>query len=295
MIFLISLVSACLLGLGFVAQQHAAYREPLGEILHPRLLLHLIRSRLWLTGIGLMFAGQVVSAVALYEDDLTKVGPLLATSLLFALTAAHVIYKEHLSRMEWLGAVLVSGGVALFLVFGQPHGGSSPDPDSARWLAVLLVVMIAAVLVLIGRRCALQVEASLLAGAAGILYGVQDVLTRGSLLRLREGTEVLAVSWQPYVLVGVALVGLLLGQSAFDAAPLRVSLPATTAAEPIVGIVLGIVIFSERVRVTSGALAGEIIGLVAMVAGIFILGRSPFLAKSEQAAPPRSEPNPRTR
>ncbi|MEU9833718.1 DMT family transporter [Streptosporangium sp. NPDC048047] len=295
MIFLIALVSACLLGLGFVAQQHAAYREPLGEILHPRLLMHLIRSRLWLTGIGLMFAGQVVTAVALYQADLTKVGPLLATSLLFALAAAHVVYQEHLSRMEWLGAALVSGGVALFLVFGQPQGGSSPGPDSARWLALLLVVAVAAVLVAVGLRRPLQVEASLLAGAAGMLYGVQDVLTRGSLLRLREGADVFAASWQPYVLVGVALVGLLLGQSAFDAAPLRISLPAATATEPIVGIVLGIVIFSEQVRVTSGALAGEVIGLIAMVTGIFILGRSPFLAKSEQAAPPRSEPHPGTR
>ncbi|MFJ2033213.1 DMT family transporter [Streptosporangium sp. NPDC087985] len=290
---MISLVSACFLGLGFVAQQHAAYREPLGEILHPSLLLHLIRSRLWLAGIGLMLTGQIFSGLALYEAEVAKVGPLLATNLLFALTAAHVIYQEHLSWVEWLGALLVSGGVALFLVFGQPHGGSSPGSGSARWLAAAFVIVVAAGLVLASLRCSLQTKAILLAGAAGMLYGLQDALTRGSLLTLREGLHVLAGSWQPYVVPLVALIGLLLGQSAFDAAPLRISLPATTAAEPIVGIVLGIAIFAERLRVTPEALAGEVVGLIAMVAGIFILGQSPFLAKSEQAAPPRPGSKPR--
>ncbi|GHH63562.1 hypothetical protein GCM10017673_04700 [Streptosporangium violaceochromogenes] len=280
----VSLAAACLLGLGFVAQQHAAYREPLGEILHVRLLAHLIRSPLWLLGIGLMLGGQILGAVALSGADVTKVTPLLTMNLLFALAAAHVIYQEHLGRSEWLGAVLVSGGAALFLAAGRPHGGRSPGPGSAHWLTAILVVAVAGGLVLAGLRCSLQAKAILLAAAAGTLYGLQDVLTRGSLLTLRQGTAALLQSWQPYVLPCVAAAGLLLTQSAFDAAPLRVSLPAITAAEPIVGIVLGVVIFAERLRVSPEALTGEVAGLIAMVAGIVILGRSPFLAKSEQGA-----------
>lgn len=80
----------------------------------------------------------------------------------------------------------------------------------------------------------------------------------------------------------IAVTGILLNQSAFDAAPLRISLPATTATEPIVGILLGVVLFGERLRVDPPALAGEVGGLVALVAGIVVLGRSPFLHKSEQ-------------
>ncbi|MEU8267228.1 DMT family transporter [Sphaerisporangium sp. NPDC049002] len=281
MIIAVSLGAACLLGLGYVAQQHAAYREPLGEMLRPRLLLDLIRTPLWLAGIGLMLCGQILGAVALRAEGLAQVEPLLATNLLFALTAAHVIYQERFGLMECLGAVLVSGGVALFLFSGQPYGGHLPHPGSMRWLAVLLAVVVAAGFVLVGLRLSLPSKAMSLASAAGVLYGVQDVLTRSSLLTMREGLHAVVATWQPYVLPCVAVVGLFLNQSAFDAAPLRISLPATTAAEPITGIALGVAIFSEHLRVTPGALAAEAAGLVAMVTGIVILGRSPFLAKPE--------------
>ncbi|WP_405148289.1 DMT family transporter [Sphaerisporangium sp. NBC_01403] len=289
MIIVICLGVACLLGLGFVAQRRAAYREPLEEILHPRLLLDLIRTPLWLIGIGLMLCGQILDAIALRETELARVVPLLATNLLFALTAAHVIYQEHFGPMEWVGAVLVSGGVALFLLFGEPRAGHLPDPVSPRWLTLLLVSMVAAGLVLYGLRRSLQTKAMLPAAAAGLLYGLRDVLTRSSLLTLGKGLDAVAETWQPYLLPGVAVVGLLLNQSAFDAAPLRISLPAATAAEPITGVVLGVAIFAERLRVSQEALAAEVIGLIAMVVGIVILGRSPFLAKSQQDAVQRRD------
>lgn len=282
---LLGLAAAGLLGLGFVAQQHAAYTEPLGEMLHPRLLLDLIRKPLWLRGIAAMIFGQVLGALALQRADVARVEPLLATNLIFALAVAAVAYRERLGRWEWLGAVLVSGGVAMFLLSGQPQGGGVPGSTSVVWVAILATLILAAVLVLVAVRAALPVKAMLLAAAAGTLYGIQDVLTRASLVTLEragQGLTGLLTIWQPYTLLVVAVLGILLNQSAFDAAPLRVSLPATTAAEPVIGIVLGVVILGERLRVDPLALAGEVAGLIALVAGIVILGRSPFLAKSEQ-------------
>ncbi|GII87921.1 hypothetical protein Ssi03_59110 [Sphaerisporangium siamense] len=286
----LSLAAACLLGLGFVAQQHAAYNEPLSEVLHPRLLLDLLRMPLWLVGIGLMFCGQVLGAVALGRASVSWVEPLLATNLLFALIAAHVVYKQHFNLAEWLGAVLVCGGVALFLFFGRPQEARVADPAdplSWRWLAMIPAAALSALLVMFAVRASLQVKAMLLAAAAGVLYGMQDVLTHSALAVFGGGLGALLRTWQPYAIPGVAVVGLFLNQSAFDAAPLRVSLPATTAAEPVTGIVLGIVVFSERLQVTAVALAAEVVGLIAMVTGILLLGRSPFLAKPGEAGHPR--------
>jgi hypothetical protein len=42
-------------------------------------------------------------------------------------------------------------------------------------------------------------------------------------LRLGHGLGAMLAGWQPYALVPIAVCGLLLAQSAFDAAPLRVS------------------------------------------------------------------------
>lgn len=281
---LLALAAACFLGAGFVAQQHAAFREPLDEMLRMRLLAHLIRQPVWLLGIAAMVCGQVLGAVALDEADLGRVEPLLATNLIFAFVIAHLVYKEWLSRAGWLGGLLVTGGVVVFLAVGQPHGGRFAGPASPRWLAAGAVLVAAFVLVLAAGPRSLRVKAILLSAAAGMLFGVQDALTRGSLLALGDGLPTLLRIWQPYALVVIAVLSLLLAQSAFDAAPIAISLPAITAAEPVIGIVLGIAVFTERLRITAAGLAAEVGGLLMIVLGIAILGRSPYPGKPRPAA-----------
>lgn len=272
----LALAAACFLGAGFVAQQHAAFREPLDEMLRIRLLTHLVRQPVWLVGIAAMVCGQVLGALALDEADLGRVEPMLATNLIFAFVIAHLVYQEWLSRAGWVGGLLVTGGVVVFLVFGQPHGGRLAGPESPRWLAAGAVVAVAFVLVIAAGPCALRTKAMLFSAAAGMLFGVQDALTRGSLLALGDGLATGLRIWQPYALIVIAVVSLLLAQSAFDAAPIAISLPAITAAEPVVGIVLGIAVFAERLRLTTVALAAEVGGLVMIVLGIAVLGRSPY-------------------
>jgi drug/metabolite transporter (DMT)-like permease len=275
----LALVAASLIGVGFVAQQHAAYREPIEEILSLRLLGHLLRRRLWLAGIAAMVAGQVLGALALGEADVSLVEPVLATNLIFALIFAHILYREPLNRTVWQGGLMVTGGAGLFLALGRPHAGHAAGAGSPRWLSAAVIVAFALAIASSVRPRSLRTRAMLLAAAAGMLWGVQDVLTRATLLNLHRGWSDLLTTWVPYAVVGVALVGLLLAQSAFDAAPLRISLPAATAAEPVTGIVLGLAIFYEQVRVTPGALAAEVGGLLLMVIGIVVLGRSPYLGK----------------
>jgi drug/metabolite transporter (DMT)-like permease len=241
---------------------------------------------MWLLGIAAMVCGQVLGAVALDESDLGRVEPLLATNLIFALVIAHLVYQEPLSRAVWWGGLLVTGGVAIFLAFGQPHGGRPAGPGSVRWLWAGVVLVVAAALVLAAAPRSLRTKAMLFAAAAGMLFGVQDALTRSSLLMLGEGPAAGLRSWQPYALVVIAVVALLLAQSAFDAAPIGISLPAMTAVEPIIGIVLGIVVFAEHLRLSEVALAAEVAGLVMIVAGIGVLGRSSFLGKPGQDTAP---------
>lgn len=279
--FIIAVAAACCLGAGFAIQQHAAYREPLQKMLRLSLLFDLVRRPIWLAGVGAMVAGQILGAVALSAADVALVEPLLATNLIFALLTARLIYRERLTGREWWGAILVSGGVAMYLTVGHPHGGRPVGPGSVRWAAAAGVLLVAAVLVMVGRRRSLRGKALLLGMAAGVLYGVQDVLTRGSLMRLGNGVAGVMANWQPYALVGVAVIGLLLMQSAFDAAPLPVSLPAVTAAEPLSGIALGVGVFLERLRGSPQTLAAAALGLAILVMGIVLLGRSPFSAKSE--------------
>ncbi|WP_433345916.1 hypothetical protein ACQP25_25605 [Microtetraspora malaysiensis] len=97
---LLGLMAAALIGVGFVAQQHAAYTEPLAEILHIRLLLHLMRKPLWRFGIGAMVGGQILGALALRRAGVAQIEPLLATNLIFALAVSALVYQERLGRGE---------------------------------------------------------------------------------------------------------------------------------------------------------------------------------------------------
>jgi hypothetical protein len=56
-------------------------------------------------------------------------------------------------------------------------------------------------------------------------------------------------------------------------------LPAISAGEPVVGILLGVVVFGDRVQDTPGELAIYTGGLAALVAGVIMVSRSPALSQ----------------
>jgi drug/metabolite transporter (DMT)-like permease len=276
--YLFGLIAACFLGLGFVLQQDAAARMPISDVLTFRLLWDLVKVPRWLGGIGCMVVGQIFNAIALGVGDLSKVAPLLATNLLFAMALARRISGQRLGRSGWAGVLLLSSGVAAFIVAGQPVGSDEQVSTLRHWLVFGSVVGIAVLLVVIARHLKLFEEPPLLAAAAGALYGLQDALTRISSTIIEDrGVLGLVLSWQPYAIIALAVTGLMLVQSAFETGPLRMSLPSLTAAEPLAAIACGIGFLGDKVRLTPVAITWEIIGLVGVVAGIFLLGRHPAM------------------
>lgn len=282
--------AAFLLGLGFVLQQRAAQEAPPDELLSYRLLLDLLHKPVWLAGIASMVSGQVLSALALGRADITLVEPLLTANLLFALILARALSAQALGRREWFGAVVLILGITLFITAGRPQDGDNAALRTVQgWLVVCGIAGLAGLLVTIARRRDGPEKATLLAAAAGALFGLQDGFTRRTMMLLDKGVLQLLVAWQTYAVLTVAVLGILLAQSAFEAAPLRASLPAMTVAEPLCGMAFGVGAFGEVVRVAPVWLGLESSGLLAMVTGVILLARSPHLHHhlSPSAARPR--------
>ncbi|MDV6290163.1 DMT family transporter [Streptomyces sp. UP1A-1] len=278
LVLVLAVGAACCLGFGFVLQQNAAQRAPLGDFLSPRLLLDLVRVPRWLAGMGLMVVGMALGAVALGGGELTLVEPLLATNLLFALALSRAQTGRPLGRQGWGGLVLLAGGVTAFIVAGEPRGGSAVTDPVRHWLLIGVMLGLAVLLTACAGRVRLTWGPTLLALAAGLVYGVQDALTRISGRRFSAGGPAeLLTGWQPYAVVVLGVTGLILVQSAFETAPLRRSLPALTAAQPLAGIACGVGFLGDRLRTGPGALAWEAGGLVAVVAGIVLLGLHPAM------------------
>lgn len=280
MIYLVGVLAAVLLGLGYVLQQRVAVTAPLSKILHFRLLFDLMHRPLWWIGIVCMIVGQLLSGFALQLATVGLVEPLLSSNLLFALAIAALLARHRPKATEIGGAVLVSAALGVFIAVGNPRSSSHPYPPTpVVLLAVGSVLLVVAVCVVIGRRRGLVGEAIWLAAGAGLLFGLQDAATRAALLDLdHHGFVSMFRHVWVYLVVAVATLGILLAQSAFKAARLDYSLPPITAAEPIVGIALGIGLLGDHVSASIAAMAVESACLLALVVGVALIGRSSGLA-----------------
>ena len=201
--------------------------------------------------------------------------PLLATYLVCALVLAVPLSRQRLKLAEVIGALILITGVALVSVSRSITPIGLDFGSFSHWYAAAIIAGVALVAVMIGHRRTGQVRATLTGLGAGLVFGIQDALTRQTLTGL-EGNSwtVLFTTWSAYALIGAGIVGIWLMQNAFSAAPLHASLPAIAAGEPLAGIALGIVVFGDRVQVTPGLLAIEAGGIAALIIGVIAVARS---------------------
>jgi drug/metabolite transporter (DMT)-like permease len=275
----IGLIAAMLIGVGLVLQQHAAEQAPKSYFLRLRLIAELLHQRRWLVGVGIMAAGQLLSAWTVGHLTLSVAEPLLATNLLFALIVAVPLSGERLHRSELVGAVLLSAGVAALSVSRSVSTQGLRFGSAAYWPAAAAIGAIALCLIRAGWRREGQQRALLTGTASGLIFGISDALTRQT-VQLVSNHSILVVltSWPAYCLVATSLVALWLMESSFNAAPLHASLPAITAAEPVAGILLGVVVFGDVIHVSPGLIALQAAGLVTLVTGVILVARAPVLS-----------------
>jgi len=282
----LTLLAALLIGTGFVLQQQTAQREPASRFLSLRLLTDLLRQPRWLIGIACMIGGQVLAAWSIGNLSLAFVEPLLTTNLVFALVLAVPIAKATLRLWEFCGAAVLCTGVALLSASRSAKPIGLSFGSVSHWPAAAVIAGLAFVVVYQGRQHPGRTRAMLTGAGAGLVFGIQDALTRQTLEILNSnGVGAMFTTWAPYALVGAGAMGIWLMQSAFNAGPLQQSLPAIAAGEPLVGILLGVLIFGDRIQITPGELALQAGGVVALIIGVIMVGRAPALSQLRHWAP----------
>jgi drug/metabolite transporter (DMT)-like permease len=283
----LTLLAALLIGTGFVLQQNAAQGEPASRFLSLRLIADLLPRPRWLAGIACMICGQVLAAWSIGNLSLAFVEPLLTTNLVFALVLAVPITKASLRFWEIFGAAVLCTGVALLSASrsAKPIGLSFGSVE--HWPAAAVIAAIAFAAVHAGRRNPGRLRAMLTGAGAGLVFGIQDALTRQTLEIVgSNGVAAMFTTWAPYALVGAGATGIWLMQSAFNSGPLPLSLPAISAGEPVVGILLGVLVFGDRIQISPGELALQAGGIVALIVGVIMVGRAPALSQLRTWTPP---------
>jgi drug/metabolite transporter (DMT)-like permease len=274
----VTLIAAVLLGAGFVLQQHVAERATNTSFLRLALIADLLRQRRWLAGLAVMIAGELASAWSVSHLTLSVVEPLLTTSLLFALALAIPLSGQRLRATELVGVLILGGGVAALSVARTASSPAESFGSPSGWFAAAAVAVAACGFVQPGRRRSGAARATLTGTAACLVFGISDALTRQTVhIMNAHPFTALLTSWPGYSLIGTSLVGLWLMEWAFNAAPLHASLPAISAAEPTAGILLGILVFGDAIRISPAMIAVQAAGLAALVLGVVLVARAPAL------------------
>ena len=270
---LIALASAAISGWASVAQQRVASTVPVDEGGTIHLLSRLLRHPLWLIAFAANRVGFATHAWALDLGQLLTVEPVLSTALLFALAIGTWWSHERLPTAVWTAAAFLVGGVALFLLAGDPSS-TNVDASPLRWfVAGLVVVPLAVGLAWFAYRRTGPSRAIAFGVTAGVLFGVQSSLTKAVTIDLGAGAIEQLANWKLYAVLLFGVAGFLMQQTAFQAGSITLSLPATVVLPPITASVIALTVLGGSLDISG--LRGLWIGLavVGMVGGLVAIAQ----------------------
>jgi hypothetical protein len=250
------------------------------------MLASLVRTPLWMAGMGLSVVAFVMHALALSAGALVVVQPVIVTGVVFAVLVRAALDRRRPSRAEVGWAMVTWAGLATFLLgVGSPTLARGLPEHAAAAVASLLAT--SGLAALAARRCR---EGSVSKGlwlgvVSGVLFGLVAVLLKLVLLTATAGLAGAAVSWPLWVMVASGSCAVLVNQRAYQTTRLSVSMPILNIVDVLVALVLAAVVFGETPTWTLGTLVAEAVGLAAVGLGV---ARLALLEDQRDAAPPRA-------
>ena len=270
----LALASSGCYAVATVTQHGVAARLPPARAFDPAVLLRLVRRPVWLAGLAAVIAGFGLQAAALALGRLVVIEPVLSTGLLFALALAARRDRRRLRPGEWAAALAVVAGLAVFLAAGQPAGGQRTAGVTALGLASAAAAGLIGLCTILAGRFPGSRRALLLGVGGGVAAGATDALIKS--VTVVAAGRLLAVFADPrlYLLIVVGLLTYTIQQNGYRAAGLAAFLPAFAVLEPVVGSLLGLIVYHERLRGGPGQIAIELAACAAAAWGIARLGQA---------------------
>jgi hypothetical protein len=156
----------------------------------------------------------------------------------------------------------------------RPTGGiAEPSAPAWAWTWFAIGSLVASFL-LLARRSVGARRSTYLGLASGTMNGATASLLKTCADDLAHGPLALLAGWHLYLLVVIGGTAFVLLQSAFQGGPLAAPLTALTLADPVVGVVIGVGAFGERL--SAGGPGLVVLGLAAavMARGIWLTSRA---------------------
>ncbi|MER5457486.1 DMT family transporter [Micromonospora sp. NPDC002389] len=265
-----ALAAAFSFALSAALHQRAATQQPRYGALDPRLLLRLVRSRLWLSGWIPDSAGVVFQVLALRLGALAVVQPVMASGLFMAVLIEAALRRSRVASRDLLAVAVGVTGLTAFLLLADTRPGVS-TPRPAAWAAVAAcATAIISACVLAAHRVSGAARGALLGVASGLAYSLAAALVK-DLTGGHHGTLLTTVlSWQSAALVVIAAIGLLLNQAAFQHGRLAAPLTALTLTDPVASVIVGTTILGETLTTDVMRGIGLVVAAVTVAVGVWL-------------------------
>jgi hypothetical protein len=256
----LALLAAMALNVGYFVQHGAANTVDSLSLRHPLASTRLlVTNRQWMLGYGAGWIGWGLYIAALSLAPLSLVQAVSAGGVGILAILAHRLGTP-LTRQEHIGTWIAVGGLALLgLSLTSDVTPTSPARSMTLIIVIAVGALLAGILVLLARGFR---PGALLGCAAGLLFGVGDLATKGAV----DGVGLLFV---PILAVCTAL-GFVTLQLAFQRGRVLETAGSSTLVNILIPIVGGVVVFHETIPSGLPGVA-RVASFVAVVAGAVLL------------------------
>ena len=215
---------------------------------------------------------------------------MLVTTVVFALPLGYFLTAQVVGRRELIGAAVILFGLALFALFGDPAGGRDNAPGE-QWAALLILVAgLCIALLALGRRSDVTRRAALYGAVVGTLFGISACLVKPTVEALHESIGAVLSSWELYAMAIAGVLAFVLQQVSLGIGRLAATVATVSVANPIVSVLVGILLFDERLSRPAWHVVVAVVGLALAFVGAVVISGAREGEETESA--PVTEPAP---
>jgi drug/metabolite transporter (DMT)-like permease len=250
-------------------------------------LVRLLAVPVWLLGTLVLLLGYATQGGALDRGKLVVVQPLLVTTIVWALPLGHWLTGQHVVRKQVVGAAIVVIGLALFVVVGDPDAGVDNASTSSFVITALAVCAVVALLLLWLRTTTVPAwRAAGLGVCAGLFYGLSATFSKPVINDLHVSIGEAAGDWRTWALLGFGFIAFVVQQLSLATGQLAPAMAAVSVSNPAVSVLIGIVLFEERLTRPGWHV------LIAMAALLAALGGAAIITLANRDTEVPGEPAP---
>jgi len=238
-------------------------------------LVRLVAVPMWLFGTVVLLVGYATQAAALDRGKLVVVQPLMVTTIVWALPMGYWLSSQNVVRRQVLGAGVVVVGLAMFVLVGDPDAGATSA--STRELVISAAVVSAVVLLLMlwGRaNGSASSRAGVLGLCAGLWFGLAAAFAKPVLDDLHVGIAEAAQDWRTWALLAFGFGGFLIQQLSLATGQLAPAMAAVSVANPAISVILGILLYEERLTRPEWHVVVAVAALLAALGGALLITMS---------------------